>query len=110
GNDLSSLDLGKPSDPGKNYLQTPLGALGTNASGGLCVALGACSGACLVGGPLTENLSSEGNFMVSAVGNAQVDCSTSTSAITKGTCGGLRSDGINPATGITTTVDVAGCM
>ena len=48
--------------------------------------------------------------MVSATGNLQVDCSTSTSAITKGTCGGLRSDGINAATNITTTVDVAGCM
>ncbi len=48
--------------------------------------------------------------MVSAVGNAQVDCSASTAAITKGTCGGQRSDGINVATGITTTVDVAGCM
>jgi hypothetical protein len=108
GNDVSNLDMGKPSDPGKNYLQTPLGGLGTNASGGLCVALTACTAPCL--GPLTENVSAEGNQMVSSAGNLQVDCSTSTSAITKGTCGGLRSDGINAAANITTTVDVAGCM
>ena len=110
GNDLSKLDLGKPGDAGKNYLQTPVGALGTNSSGGLCVALTNCTGACLSGGALTENVSAEGNLMVTAVGNTQVDCSTNTSAITKGTCGGQRSDGINVATGITTTVDVAGCM
>ena len=110
GDNLSSLDLGKPSDPGKNYLQTPLGALGTNASAGLCVSLTNCTGLCLIGGALTENLSAEGNQMVSAAGNAQVDCSTSTTAISKGTCASQRSDGINVATGITTTVDVAGCM
>jgi hypothetical protein len=110
GNDLSSLDLGKPTDPGKNYLQAPLGGVGTNAGGGLCVALTACTGACLLGGALSANVLAEGNFMVSSVGNAQVDCSNSTAAITKGTCGALRSDGINPAAGITTTVDVAGCM
>ncbi len=108
GNDLSGLDLGSAGDPGKNYLQVPLGAAGLNASGGLCVALSACTGTCL--GPLTENLAAEGNFMVSAAGNLQVDCSASTSAITKGTCGGLRSEGINAAANITATVDVAGCM
>ncbi|MFL5305526.1 MAG: hypothetical protein ACJ8F1_09940 [Polyangia bacterium] len=110
GNDLSGLDLGSAGDPGKNYVQVPLGAAGLNASGGLCVALTACTGACITGGPLTENLSAQGNFMVSATGNLQVDCSSSTSAITKGTCGGLRSDGINAAAAITTTVDIAGCM
>jgi hypothetical protein len=110
GNDLSKLDMGKPTDAGKNYIQTPLGALGTNSSGGLCVALTNCTGACLSGGALTESMSAEGNFMVSAVGNTELDCSTSTAAITKGTCGGHVSDGINTATGITTTVDVAGCM
>ena len=108
GNDLSKLDLGKPSDPGKNYFQTPVGALGVNSSGGLCVALTNCTAPCM--GPLTENVSAEGNFMVSAAGNTQLDCSTSTAAISKGTCGGQRSDGINAATGIATTVDVAGCM
>jgi len=107
GEDLSGLDLGVAGDPGKNYLQVPLGSAGLNASGGLCVALTNCAGAFC---PLTENLSAEGNFMVSASGNLQVDCSTSTSAITKGTCGGLRSDGINAATSVTTTVDVSGCM
>ena len=67
------------------------------------------SGACLAGGPLTENLSAEGNEMVSTV-NAQVDCSTSTATVTKGACGAQRSDGINAAMNVTTTVDVAGCM
>ncbi|HVT08784.1 MAG TPA: hypothetical protein VHO67_15105, partial [Polyangia bacterium] len=107
GNDLSGLDIGSPGDPGKNYMQVPLGASGQNASGGLCVALTACTGTCI--GPLTANLSAEGNFMVST-GGVQVDCSTSTATITKGACGSLRSDGINAAANITTTVDVAGCM
>jgi hypothetical protein len=110
GNDLSGLDMGSAGDPGKNYVQVPLGAAGLNASGGLCVALTACTAGCLAGGPLTENMAAQGNFLVSAAGNLQVDCSTSTTAITKGTCGGLRSDGINAAAGITTTVDIAGCM
>ena len=48
GNDLSNLDLGKAGAPGKNYLQTPVGALGVNSQGGLCVALTACTGACRV--------------------------------------------------------------
>jgi hypothetical protein len=112
GDDTSTLDLGKAGDPGKNWLQTPLGALGTNASGGLCVALANCTTVGCLNGMLsiTANVSAEGNEMVSSVGNMQVDCSTSTSAITKGTCGGMRSDGINAATNVTTTVDVAGCM
>jgi hypothetical protein len=59
---------------------------------------------------ITANVSAEGNEMVSSVGNMQVDCSTSTSAITKGTCGGMRSDGITPPRTSRTTVDVAGCM
>ena len=109
GNDLSALDLGSAGDPGKNYLQVPLGASGQNGSGGLCVALSACTGTCIAGGTLTENLSAEGNFMVST-GGVQVDCSSSTATVTKGTCGSLRSDGINAAAGISATVDVAGCM
>jgi hypothetical protein len=107
GNNLSTIDLGTASDMGHNYLQTPLGALGTNASGGLCVALTNCTGACP--GPLTEILRARGNFMVST-GNAAVDCSTSTSLITKGICGGQRSSGVNVATNITTTIDFATCM
>ncbi len=110
GEDTSNIDLGKPSDPGKNWLQTPVGATGNNVNGGLCVALTNCTGACLAGGPLTENVSAEGNEMVSNAGNLQVDCSTQTTVITKGTCGGQRSDGINAATGITTTTDIAGCQ
>ena len=115
GDDVTRLDLGKPSDPGKNYLQTPLGALGTNATAGLCVALANCTtlgaNGCRSGGALTENLSAEGNFLVSlATPHAQLDCSSSTAAITKGTCTGGNSDGITAATNVTTTVDVAGCM
>jgi hypothetical protein len=106
GNNLGGLDLGTASDFGKNYLQTPLGALGTNLTGGLCVSLTNCTGTCPA--PLAANLTAAGNFMVST-GNAQVDCSSSTATITKGTCGSQRSDGINVATGITTTVTIANC-
>ena len=60
---------------------------------------------------MTENLSAEGNFMVSlAARHVQVDCSTSTAAITKGTCSNGNSDGITNAFNVTTTVDIAGCM
>ncbi len=115
GDDVSKLDLGKTGDPGKNYLQTPLGALGTNATAGLCVALANCTtfgpGGCRSGGAVTANLSAEGNFMVSlAAPHTQLDCSTSTSAITKGSCANGNSDGITAAANVTTTVDVAGCM
>ena len=116
GDDVSKLDLGKAGDPGKNYLQTPLGALGTNATTGLCVALANCTtfgtNPCRSGGgPITANLSAEGNFMVSlATPHVQLDCSTSTAAITKGTCTSGNSDGITTAFGVTTTVDIAGCM
>ena len=110
GDDVTKLDLGKAGDPGKNWIQTPVGATGANANGGLCVGLANCTGACLGGmGTITENVSAEGNEMVSTV-NAQVDCSVSTATITKGGCGAQRSDGINAATNVTTTVDVAGCM
>ena len=115
GDDVSKLDLGKAGDPGKNYLQTPLGALGTNATAGLCVALANCTTfgptGCRSAGAVTANLSAEGNFMVSlAAPHAQLDCSTSTSAITKGSCANGNSDGITAAANVTTTVDVAGCM
>jgi hypothetical protein len=111
GDDVSKIDLGKAGDPGKNWLQTPVGATGTNTGGGLCVSLANCTSVgCLGGsGGITANVSAEGNEMVST-GGAQVDCSTSTSTITKGTCGNGRSDGINTATNVTITVDVAGCM
>ncbi len=110
GDDVTKLDLGKAGDPGKNWIQTPVGAAGANANGGLCVALANCTGACLGGmGTITENVSAEGNEMVSTT-NTQADCSTSTATVTKGGCGAQRSDGINAATNVTTTVDVAGCM
>jgi hypothetical protein len=110
GNDTSNIDLGKvaATDPGKNWIQSPLGA-NNNSTGGLCVALTNCTAPGCVG-PLTENVAAEGNEMVSNTGNLQVDCSTATTVITKGTCGGQRSDGINVATGITTTVDILGCQ
>jgi hypothetical protein len=115
GDDVSKLDLGKAGSPGKNYLQTPLGALGTNADAGLCVALANCTSiganGCRSAGALTENLSAEGNFMVSLTApHVQLDCSTSTAAITKGSCTNGNSDGITNAANVTTTVDVAGCM
>ena len=57
GNDLSILDLGTTTDVGHNYLQTPLGALGTNASGGLCVAMNNYTGP---GAPLTRQHAGRG--------------------------------------------------
>ncbi|HEY4393475.1 MAG TPA: hypothetical protein VGP64_05415 [Polyangia bacterium] len=110
GDDVSKIDLGKAGDPGKNWLQTPLSAVGNNTGGGLCVALSNCTGACLGGmGSITETVSAEGNEMVST-GGAQVDCSASTSAITRGTCGNGRSAGVNTATNVVPGADVAGCM
>jgi hypothetical protein len=104
GQDLSKVDLGTPGSFGKNYLQTPLGALGTNASGGICVGLSTYTG----GGMLTEVLPAAGNFMVS--GTTAVDCSTSTATITRGTCGGFRSAGVNAAVNITTSIDASSCL
>ncbi len=111
GNDTSNIDLGKvaATDPGKNYLQSPLGA-SNNSQAGLCVNLTACTAGCLAGGPLTETISAEGNEMVSNTGNLQVDCSTATTVITKGNCASQHSDGIAVAAGITTIVDIAGCQ
>jgi hypothetical protein len=105
GQDITTIDLGTGASFGKNYLQTPLGALGTNVSGGLCVALSAYTGA----GMLTETLPAAGNIMVST-GNAAVDCSASTATITKGVCGTLRSVGVNAAALITTSVDFSNCL
>jgi hypothetical protein len=108
GDNLGTIDLGTSGDPGQNYLQAPTSGVGPNAQGGICVNLTACNGTCPA--PLTETLSAEGNYMVSATGNMQVNCASATTAISKGTCGGHRSDGLNVVAGITTTVDVAGCM
>jgi hypothetical protein len=111
GEDTSQLDLGVAGDPGKNWLQTPLGSgsLGTNGTAGLCVALANCTfPTCPV--RVTENVSAEGNQMVSSAGTTQVDCSTSTSTISKGACSGMNSEGITAAGRVTTTVDIAGCM
>ena len=101
-NDLTGIDLGTSGttpDPGLNYLQTPLGALGTNLTAGLCVGMAAGIG------PLTLNAA--GNYLVST-GAAQVNCSTTAATITKaGTCtghnslGGMTAAGGNPATVVT---------
>jgi hypothetical protein len=109
GEDTSQLDLGAAGDPGKNWLQTPVGStsLGTNGSAGLCVALANCNFPTCPA-RVTENVSAEGNQMVS--GTTQVDCSTSTSTISQGNCTGHNSFGVTNAARVTTTVDVAGCM
>jgi hypothetical protein len=109
GNNLGTIDLGKSaaSDPGGNYLQLPTGVTGANTSGGICVNLNTCSGSCPA--PLTETLAAEGNYLVSTTGTL-VNCASSTTAITKGNCSNGHSAGIAPSTGITVTVDVAGCM
>jgi len=109
GNNLGTIDLGKSaaSDPGGNYLQLPASATGTNTQGGICVNLNNCTGSCPA--PLTENLAAEGNYLVSTTGTL-VNCASSTTAITKGNCTNGHSDGIAASTGITVTVDVAGCM
>ena len=106
GEDVTTLDLGKAGDFGKNYLQEPLGTLGPNAGGGICLNLSAYTGV----GMLTETLPAEGNFMVSSSGTTSVDCSSSTATISKGTCGGLHSAGVNVAGNITSAIDFAGCL
>ena len=110
GQDVSKLDLGTVGSFGKNYLQTPQGALGTNFSGGICLGLSAYTGA----GMLTEVLPAAGNFMVSGtattVGTTEVDCSMSTATISRGTCGGLRSAGVNAAALITASIDFSNCQ
>ena len=108
GNDVSALDLGTPADFGHNYLQAPLGALGFNSSGGLCVALSNYAAAAGQPATLTETMKASGNQMVTT-GNTQVDCSITAGTITQGTCGGMRSSGINAATNITTTTTFSLC-
>ncbi|HEY6475606.1 MAG TPA: hypothetical protein VI456_03440, partial [Polyangia bacterium] len=111
GDDVSKIDLGAAADPGKNWLQVPLGSAGLNSNTGLCVALANCTGACLGGaGSIAANVSAEGNEMVSSVGNAQVDCSSATTIISKGACNTRNSDGTAAATNVVTTVDIAGCQ
>ena len=102
GNDLSNIDLGVAGDPGLNWLQTPLGALGTNLTAGLCVAMSNTQGA------LT--LHARGNYFVTT-GSAQIDCSASSGTITQsGTCQNHNSiGGGTAATGTIVTIDVAGC-
>ncbi len=102
GNDLTHIDLGVVGDPGHNWLQAPLGALGTNLTAGLCVAMSNTQGA------LTLN--ARGNYFVTT-GSDQIDCSASSGAITQaGTCQNHNSiGGGTAATGTIVTIDVAGC-
>lgn len=108
GNDLSRIDLGASvADPGLNYLQTPLGALGTNLTAGLCVAMSNGLGA------LTLNAA--GNFLVSTDSvPVQVNCSTAAmgTPISKAaTCtSGNSIGGMTASGGTTVTVNLNRCM
>jgi hypothetical protein len=96
GNDLSAIDLGTVASPGLNYLQTPLGALGTNLTAGLCVGMS--------GGMGALTLNAAGNFLVSTASTpAQVNCSTTAATVSKAaTCTGHNSIGGMGAAGGTT--------
>jgi hypothetical protein len=102
GNDLTNIDLGIMGDPGLNWLQTPLGSLGTNLTAGLCVGMSNGMGA------LTLN--ARGNFFVTTA-SAQINCSTTVGTITKAaTCQNHNSvGGSTAAAGTTVTIDVTSC-
>jgi hypothetical protein len=111
GSDVSGMDLGTSSDAGHNYIQAPFGGAGVNGSGGLCVAFN--NYAPVVGQPATlaETVKAYGNDLASsAAPSTQVDCSTTAAAVTQGTCGALRSIGLNAATNITTTITFGMCL
>ena len=96
GNDLSQIDLGSVSDPGRNVLQAAVGSMPDLA--GLCIGMSAGRG------PLT--LSARGNVFA-----GPTDCTTSTAAIVRSTvCGGFVDLGVVPALGTTVTVDVGNCQ
>jgi hypothetical protein len=96
GNDLSQIDLGRPSDPGRNWLQ---GAMGSNPDlAGVCVSMSPNQG--------TLTLSAQGNIFA-----GPLDCTTSTAAVTRSAvCGGYVDLGVISAAGTTVTVDVAMCQ
>jgi hypothetical protein len=105
------MDLGTSTDAGHNYIQAPFGGAGVNGSGGLCVAFN--NYAPVVGQPATlaETVKAYGNDLASsAAPSTQVDCSTTAAAVTQGTCGALRSIGLNAATNITTTITFGMCL
>jgi hypothetical protein len=96
GNDLSQLDLGSVSDPGRNVLQAAVGSMPDLA--GLCVGMSPGRG--------LLTLSARGNLF-----SGPTDCSTSTMAIVRSAvCGGFVDLGVVPQTGTTVTVDVATCQ
>ncbi|HXU04945.1 MAG TPA: hypothetical protein VN903_28480, partial [Polyangia bacterium] len=96
GNDLSQLDLGSASDPGRNVLQASVGSMPDLA--GLCVGMSPGRGA------LT--LSARGNIFA-----GPTDCSTSTAAVVRSAvCNGFVDLGVVPSGGTTVTVDVATCQ
>jgi hypothetical protein len=102
GNDLTAINLGAVGDPGLNYLQTPLGALGTNLTAGLCVGMS--------GGMGALTLNAAGNELVSTAG-AQVNCSTTAATVTKAaTCTTHNSiGGATAAAGTTVTIALSLC-
>jgi hypothetical protein len=96
GNDLSQLDLGTATDPGRNVLQA---AIGFNPDlAGLCVGMS--------GGQGTLTLTARGNIFA-----GPTDCATSTASLMRSVvCGGYVDVGVVPATGTTVNVDVATCQ
>jgi len=94
-NDLSGIDLGTASDPGRNYLQS---SLGSNADlAGLCISMAASQG--------TLSLSAEGNIF-----SGPTDCLSSTNTVARSTsCTNNVDIGVVPATGTTVTIDTATC-
>lgn len=101
--DVSGIDLGTASDFGKNWIQTPAGALGHNSNAGLCVNLGGTA----TGGPLQA----AGNEMVTGSGvGSEVDCSGATSAVvTKQTNACSNGSSLSSPTATTYTIVLSNC-
>src|SRR6185295_14384255 len=96
GNDLSQIDLGSVSDPGRNVLQASVGSMPDLA--GLCVGMSPGRG--------LLTLSARGNVFA-----GPTDCTTSTVGIVRSAvCGGFVDLGVVSASGTTVNVDVAGCQ
>jgi hypothetical protein len=96
GNDLSQLDLGTVSDPGRNVLQAAVGSMPDLA--GLCVGMSAGRG--------LLTLSARGNVFA-----GPTDCTVSMAGIVRSAvCGGFVDLGVVPAAGTTVNVDVANCQ
>jgi hypothetical protein len=95
-NDLTTIDLGRAGDPGRNLIQASAGA--NPDLTGLCINMSPGEG--------TLTLSAEGNVF-----SGPTDCNSSTNAIVRSTsCAGGVDLGIIPASGTTVTVDLATCQ